>query len=398
MYLRDLVLAVRPLYESVVVACNTGGLDHWREDEEIRGDGSVRVQEYSYLTRGELHRRLSGISWKLMTLGMWLYDRLTPWLYRRLATRILRAHDPDAVFCANHGSQDIIWPTMLRCGSVGIPAATYMLGMPGMFSRLPHAVQARLDSHMWNAARLIIVNAHAVADAMARERGVPLSKTVVIPNGLPEAPAPLRERRGEVTTIGSLGRLTASKGVRYLIDAVGIERQRGRSVRLAVAGEGPDSENLKRYVSELGLEEVIEFRGFVSDEQVDEFLAGLDVFALASDSEGLPYVLIEAMRACLPVVSTAVGGVPEIVEDGVTGLLVDPRDPEQLALAFDRLAEDPDLRDRLARAGRDRFEERFTDMAMRAAIRKAFVESGMVPAALAGHDSDARPEPAKEAD
>lgn len=398
MYLRDLVLAVWPLYESVVVVCNRGGLDHWFEDEEIHRRESIRVAEWPYLTRSELHQRLSGISWKLKTVGMWLYDRLTPWLHRRLASRILRAYDPDAVFCANHGSQSVIWPLMRLCGSTGIPAATYLLGMPAMFNRLPHASEAKLDRRMWDAARLVIVNAQAVADAMACERGIPLRKTVVIPNGLPDAAPPSRVRTQDVVTIGTLGRLMPSKGVRHLVDALRVERERGRAVRLVIVGEGPDSENLKDQVSQLDLDELVEFRGFVSTGQIDGFLEAIDVFALASESEGLPYVLIEAMRACLPVVATAVGGVPEIVEDGVTGLLVEPRSPQQLAAAFERLVEDSELRDRLARAGRERFDERFTDVTMHAAIRKAFLGSGMVPTASTGRNAGASKQRSREVD
>ena len=94
-------------------------------------------------------------------------------------------------------------------------------------------------------------------------------------------------------------------------------------------------------------------------DDVGELLAAADLFVLSSRSEGLPLSILEAMAAGLPVVASDVGGVPELVVDGETGLLVPPGDPHALAAAIDRLLDDPDLRRRLGAAGRLRVSEQF---------------------------------------
>jgi glycosyltransferase involved in cell wall biosynthesis len=95
-------------------------------------------------------------------------------------------------------------------------------------------------------------------------------------------------------------------------------------------------------------------------ENVPEWLAAFDVFALTSDWEGMPNAVLEAMAAGLPVVATAVGGTPEVVVDGETGLLVSPRDPDALAGAISRLLRDPDLRRAMGRAGLARVRHQFS--------------------------------------
>jgi glycosyltransferase involved in cell wall biosynthesis len=108
----------------------------------------------------------------------------------------------------------------------------------------------------------------------------------------------------------------------------------------------------------LGVRERVVFAGYRPD--ATALLAELDVFVLPSWVEGLPIVVLEAMAQRKPVVATPVGGTPELVADGETGLLVPPRDPEALAAALRRLLEDPDLARRLGEAGRARVAERFT--------------------------------------
>lgn len=388
-YLRDLVHAVRPLYARVVIASNRGGLTDWDPADPLFDDAGVSWVEYSYTTRREVRDATSRISGKLMIAALFCYDRWGPWFHRRLARRILNVQSPDAVFCANHGAQSLVWPTMALCGERGIPAATYLLGLPDMFSRLPSGAQSRFDRRMWQASRFVIVNARAVAEAMCEQRGLPSSKCVVIPNGIPDQPAPSRRVMPGCVRLGTLSRLTLGKGVHLVIDAVAELRRRQRPVELAVAGEGPEADALQRRAAELGLTQSIHFLGFVPDDGVAEFLSGVDVFVHASSSEGLPYVLIEAMRAQLPIVATAVGGVPEMIEHGRTGFLVQPGDADALADAIDNLTGNAALRHSVGERARRRFEERYTVSVMREAIRQAFVAGDMVPDQMAASDARA---------
>ncbi len=177
--------------------------------------------------------------------------------------------------------------------------------------------------------------------------------------------APAAERPPHLRIV-SVGRLVPKKGFDVLIRAVGQLHHRGVAVELVVAGEtGSEAAALSDLVAGLGLEAVVQFRGTVSQAQLLTELRRSSVFALAcrvdadGDRDGIPNVLVEAMAAGLPAVSTTVSGIPELVTDGVTGLLVPPDDPAALAVALHRLARDPELGRRLAAAGTAAVHERF---------------------------------------
>jgi glycosyltransferase involved in cell wall biosynthesis len=127
-------------------------------------------------------------------------------------------------------------------------------------------------------------------------------------------------------------------------------------------GYGPQEQRLKEMAEKLGLGERVHFVGYQQD--IWTWLAACDVFALSSDWEGMPNAVLEAMAAGLPVVATAVGGTPDVVVQGTTGLLVPPDDATALAAALDRLIHDPDLRRMMGAAGRQRVRARFSAQQM----------------------------------
>ena len=180
--------------------------------------------------------------------------------------------------------------------------------------------------------------------------------TVVIHNGVDlRAARPRRRRDSGPPRIVSVGRLQEPKDPLTLVRALG--SLRGRSFAALIVGEGPDRPAVVAELRRLGLGRATELAGARHD--VPELLAAADIFVLSTRSEGLPLSILEAMSAGLPVVASRVGGIPELVVDGETGLLVPPGDPASLAAAIERLLEDPGLRDRLGAAGRARLEEFF---------------------------------------
>jgi glycosyltransferase involved in cell wall biosynthesis len=187
--------------------------------------------------------------------------------------------------------------------------------------------------------------------------------TVVIPNGV-ELDRP-RRRHTTATPVELLavGRLQEPKDFLTLVRA--IPRLPPGSVRVRIAGDGPDRGAIEDETNLLALAGTIEVLGARDD--VAALLAQADVFVLPTRSEGMPLSVLEAMAAELPVVASAVGGVPELVRDGETGALVPPADPAALAHALAPLVADPDLRARLGRAGRERAEHRFSLQRFRAA-------------------------------
>jgi glycosyltransferase involved in cell wall biosynthesis len=168
----------------------------------------------------------------------------------------------------------------------------------------------------------------------------------------------------DAPVLGALGHLRPQKAHEVLFSAVATLMPRFPSLRVLVAGGGSEEERLHALVAELGLTEVVTFVGTLDAEEVPDFLAAVDVSVNSSDFEGTPAALIEAMAAARPVVATRVGGTPALIDDGVHGYLVPPRDPGALADAVARLLEDPDLRAELGRRGRERQQLEFDFDAM----------------------------------
>jgi glycosyltransferase involved in cell wall biosynthesis len=157
----------------------------------------------------------------------------------------------------------------------------------------------------------------------------------------------------------SVGRLHWIKGYEYALQAVRLLLDRGMSVRLEIAGEGPDRDRIAATVDDLGLHRHVELLGALDSSAVRSRLRGAGALVNSSVSEGIPTSLLEAMACSVPVVASDCGGVAEAVTDGREGLLVAPRDPAAMAAALERLARDPGLRERMGRAGRARVEADF---------------------------------------
>ena len=152
--------------------------------------------------------------------------------------------------------------------------------------------------------------------------------------------------------------LEERKGHRYLLEAAGKLKRQGLSVTIRIAGDGLLRHSLQRDAVRLGLQDDVQFCGFVTDTAA--FLADVDVFVMPSLFEGLGVAALEAMAAGRPVIATRVGGLAESIIDGVTGILVAPRDAEALAGAIAKLAAQPELAAEMGQHGRARVLEHFT--------------------------------------
>jgi glycosyltransferase involved in cell wall biosynthesis len=168
-----------------------------------------------------------------------------------------------------------------------------------------------------------------------------------------------------IPLILSVGRLVPKKGLNDLILACRLLKLRRVKFRCAIVGEGPLRGEFESQISKLGLEGSVTLVGAMAHDRLVSLYGEATVFALPphvmkdGDRDGIPNVLAEAMAAGLPVISTCVSGIPELVEDGRTGLLVGPRDPAALADALERLLCDPKKRQSLAAAARRKIEDNF---------------------------------------
>lgn len=157
----------------------------------------------------------------------------------------------------------------------------------------------------------------------------------------------------------TVGRLHPVKGFSLLIEAVADLHGQGERVTLTLVGDGPLHGELSALAKRLGVDHIVDFAGAVGQDALASYYRDADVFCLPSFNEGVPVVLMEAMASGLPVVSSRITGIPELVEDGVSGLLVVPGRAALLSEALGELARDPAARKRMGEAGRAKIEAEF---------------------------------------
>ncbi len=216
------------------------------------------------------------------------------------------------------------------------------------------------DLFLRNLIDHAIAVSQSTADFLIKERFVPEDRVAVVFNGAPLdqfAPRPRNEGYAIRAALGipmtapvitTIGRLNAQKGHDTLIAAAGQVIVRHPEARFLIAGDGDLMQPLKAQASTLGIAEQVVFAGHRKD--IPEILAATDVLCISSNYEGTPLVLFEAMAAGKAVVSTAVDGCREVIQDRKTGLLVPPKDPEKLGEALIKVIEDVPLRARLEKA------------------------------------------------
>ena len=208
--------------------------------------------------------------------------------------------------------------------------------------------------------------------------------------------APAAPPSSPVPVILGVGRLVEKKGFRYLIAACELLARRGYAFTCEIAGDGPEAAELQRMIDAAGLAERVRLAGPVFQEDLNRHLAAAQIFALPcvvaadGDMDGIPNSLMEAMAMELPVVSTTVTGIPELVVNEQTGLLVPPQDAAALAGALARLLDDPGLRACLGRTGRVKVVAEF-EIDKNARMLQQIFASVLAPPAAApaarGHDA-----------
>jgi FkbM family methyltransferase len=272
----------------------------------------------------------------------------------------------EALLCA----LDPRWPAVLTCST---PIRTMAATQPGLAAK-PHTEwQAKLEDVALARAQHLQPVSHANLETVRRETpaAADVPATVVwhgmIDRAEPQGGRPVRED-GAVEIL-FVGRLEPRKGVDTLIEAaIDLLRERPEALLRIVGADNPyPSEDPRPYPERVDarladdpdLRRRLVFEGEVSDEELDRLFASCDVFCAPSRYESFGLINVEAMMFSRPVVSCRAGGIPEVVADGETGLLVEPDDVAGLRDALLRLVDDPELRARMGAAGRERFEREF---------------------------------------
>jgi glycosyltransferase involved in cell wall biosynthesis len=305
---------------------------------------------------GELRRRLPTDMEAVPLAPRGEVDLPAAWrlsrVIRELQPDLIHAHDP-------HG--------------VAVAATALSIASP---PRRPALVAARrVDFHIKNNSfsrwkyRQVdrFITASEAIRALLLEDGIPADRATTVHEGIDvdrvvaTEPLDVREEYWfppHSLIVGNIAALVPHKGQKYLIDAAAIVVREVPEARFLVLGDGELRATLEHQVKHLHLAQHVIFAGFRADALA--VLKGLDVFVLSSVTEGLGTSLLDAMAASRPVVATRAGGIPEVVVDGESGLLVPPRDSEALAAAIAAMLRDEAMRRRTAEAGFARVREGFT--------------------------------------
>jgi L-malate glycosyltransferase len=315
-------------------------------------------------------------------------DLTTAWRFaqtvKQLAPDIIHAHDP-------HG--------------VAMAALALSFGAAARGRRPPPLVASRrVDFHLkgnafsrwkYRPVDCFIAASEAIRQILIAD-GIPADRTVTVHEGIdPDliaAAEPVDVHQAfwlphGSAVVGNIAALVPHKGQRYLIEAAHLVLQHMPDTRFVILGEGELRDPLERLVEERRLQKHVLLPGFRTD--VLGCLKTFDLFVMSSITEGLGTSLLDAMACARPIVATRAGGIPELVENEVNGLLVEPRDAEALARAIVRALADESLRERLRRAGLARVNERFTAVRMVAETVRVYER-----VAGRGHAADSsHPEP-----
>lgn len=266
--------------------------------------------------------------------------------------------------------------------------------MAGRFARVPRVVVSLRCSYeamlgrfwrrvaRWSHRRAdrVIVNSEATRREEV-EAGFPPERLDYVPNGIRLAAAPAPERAAlelpEGPLVLSVGQLEAVKGQRYLIDAWAAVRAAVPDATLLLLGDGSLRAELEELTRRQGVAASVRFLGF--REPALPYLLACDLLVQPSLTEGMPNAVLEAMAARRPVVATRVGGLPDVVSDGETGVLVPPADPQALARAIVGLLANPDRRAAMGEAAGRRVRDRFPVERMVTLTEEAYRRSGRLP-------------------
>ena len=205
----------------------------------------------------------------------------------------------------------------------------------------------RLESYgVWNKHNWVVHNAVLTEEIEEGPRRSKLKDKICRDFEIPN----------KANLVVSAGRLSPEKGHRFFIEA--ISKLKSNNSYFLFCGEGPCRKDLEKMSYNYGIYDHCRFLGFMK--QIQDIFQVMDLMVLPSLTEGLPNVVLEAFSLAKPVVATAVGGVPEVIDDGVNGVLVPPAQPTRLSMAIDKCLSDPDLRLKLGKAGYEKVKSQFT--------------------------------------
>ena len=302
------------------------------------------------------HEQLRSAGIRTVALGRSGRRDFAAW---RPLLRLLRRERIDVLHAHMFGSN--LWGTLIgRCALVPVIVAHEHGWAIETTSRFRRFVDREVIAR-WSDAFVTV--SEETRRRMIDRGGIDARSIVLVRNGIPSPQGPADDLRSELgiardaPVIGTVAVLRREKALDMLLRGAALLRSRFPDLRILLAGEGPERPGLERLRDSLGLGDAVVFLGFRAD--VPAVLATTDVAVFSSASEGSPLAVMEAMQAAVPIVATRVGGVPDLIEDGVQGILVPPGDPSALAAAIARALEDREAGAAMGMRARERARRDF---------------------------------------
>jgi len=355
----------RPLHVAhVVLSLDVGGLERIVLDLVREGMAlGSRVTVVCVEREGVLAHDARSLGARVVSIGKppglrpKTYERLRA-VFRELQSNVVHTHQVTALFYAGRAAR-----------RAGVPLVVHTEHGKHYAARFLTRMQGRLAAR--NARRFFCVS-DDLAKEVERCRIVPKDKIFVVRNGIETARFAKSAERTELrrslsfphaaAVIGTVGRLSDVKRQDVLLRGFAQVRKVMPEARLLLVGDGPMRGSLEALAIELGIGSSVHFAGYQADPQ--RFLQAMDAFALTSRSEGMPLAVLEAWAAGVPVIASRVGGLPEMIEKGKTGLLFDFPDAGQLAKGLVRILCEPGLAAGLRETARQHVQTRFDSRVM----------------------------------
>lgn len=393
-YLVDTVNAIAGQYDETLIVSNPGALfpnDLKRISPAVRYT-TLQILAFARIYHGLGYRPLwvkliLRIMFIILSPLVFIYDFL-------LFLMLLYRYKPSTMLSCSGGypSSRTTLIIILAAWCCRIPTALSIVSMPTSRRRLFYLFDVLVDVSVWRTTEKVIVNARAIAAALTVMHGMPEGKAIVIYNGLEEdkqeqisddnrsSSVPIFQSihtKMDSIVIACIARMEHGKGIMILLKAFAQLAGRYSHLSLLLVGEGDASSRLSMEVQKLGLENRVCLAGH-HEGSIDELLSNIDIYAFPSLHEGFPYSILEAMKAGCAIVASRVGGIPEAINDGQNGLLVEPGSVDELCDAMEKLVEDASLRIRLGGNAKTEFLRNFTINAMQMKLQEIFNKQNLL--------------------
>lgn len=341
----------------ILVGTNPDGLSQ-RESESIRQDAQQievgirkRRRPWSFRIPGVAGKLLRRLENGLVKASAWhiVEAKLAQRHNRRIFGTLLRRFGVDAVmgFDGGYPAATSVLDLMLSAEALGLPSLLSVVSMPARRSLSERLLYWKVPT----AVRLLVANANAILDQLRKSRGFDGTRSMLVSNrvGVPPVRPEVRADNRDLI-IGYVGRVEEAKGIRVLLEAFALLAGDLPNAKLVLVGKVYEKSKWHYLISNFGLAERTEVRG-IDSRPIGTILSEFDVFVFPSLWEGMPIAVIEAMGHGLPVVATNVGGVGELISDGINGMLCKASSVSCLYSRMKELSTNRDLRIQIGGAG-----------------------------------------------